>query len=415
MSLEKTLVKLVDHRRREIVDLVREIVRIRSVNPSLEPGAAGEADVVRRLSRKAEEIGFSDVAVVGKTEARPNLLARLWASKRRPVLMMIGHTDTKPVGADEKWKVQPFSGEIVAGRIYGRGAADMKAGLVSMLMAGGILKEAGVQTRGDFAVAMTADEEFDSTHGVVWLQKKRILKADAGIIGEPSGIKKPFDQVHLAVRGSVHFELVTYGTQMHSALSDVGGAVNASVKLASVLTNMEQGLRLHFKRHPLYPQGPTVSLGTVLKGGVAIAIIPGQASATCDIRLPPGLRPSQVKRDINAFLDSLRRKDPELHVEVRYFSEDEGAQISPSEPIVQSVLGACKQVLGSTPRLGGFPACDDAIFILKHHDPSLRFPVIPAFGPGMLSAAHQPNENIRVEDVIKATKIYSLAALRYLK
>jgi len=262
---------------------------------------------------------------------------------------------------------------------------------------------------------MTADEEFDSTHGVKWLQKKRILKADAGIIGEPSGIKNSFDQVHLAVRGSVHFELITYGTQMHSALSDIGGAVNASVKLASVLTSMAKDLRLHFKGHPLYPQGPTVNLATVLRGGVASAIIPGQASATCDIRLPPGLRPSQVRRDINAFLDRLRRNDPELRVEARYFGQNEGAQISHTEPIVQSVITACEQVLGSTPRVGGFPACDDAIFILKQRDPSLRFPVIPAFGPGMLSAAHQPNENIRIEDVIKATKIYSLAALYYLR
>jgi len=413
--LKNTIVKSIDDRRSEIIELVRETVRIQSVNPMLEPGAAGEAELVKRLAIRAKQFGFSDVAMLGKSETRPNLVARLWGSRKRPVLMLIGHTDTKPVGADENWKVDPFSGDVIAGKIYGRGAADMKAGLVSMLMAGAVLKETGFQPRGDFAVAMTADEEFDSALGVSWLQEQRLLKADAGIVAEPSGIKKSFDHIHLAVRGSVHFEIVTYGTQMHSSLSDVPSAVNPSVKLALVLANMTKNLKLHHKRHPLYPQGPTVSLGTILKGGSAIAVIPGQASATCDIRLPPGLKPTQVKSDIKAFIDLMKSKDPKLTVRVSYFGEGEGAQISSSEPIVQALLAGSREVLGFAPPFGGYPACTDASLILKHRDRTLRFPVVPAFGPGILSVAHQPNERIAVEDVITATKIYALAAIHYLK
>jgi acetylornithine deacetylase len=404
----------VDDRRSEIIDLLREIIRIRSVNPRLEPSAAGESGLVRRLIREAKGLGFEDVATFAKTKSRPNLLARLWRSKREPVLALIGHTDTKPVGADEKWRTDPFAGNIIAGRIYGRGAADMKAGLVSMLMAGAVLKETGAELRGNLLVAMTADEEFDSSYGVSWLLQRRLLKANAGIVCEPSGIHRPFDQLNLAVRGSVHFEIMTRGTQVHSSLSDTPGVVNPSMKLASLLVDMSKGLRLHCKKHPLYPQGPTVSLGTILKGGVAMAVIPGQASATCDIRLPPGMNPSQAKKDLNAFLRRMRSRDSELRVHALYLSEARGAEISYSEQIVKSVLTASRQILGTTPKLGGFPATDDALLILKHRDRSLRFPVIPAFGPGMLSSAHQPNESVAEDDVIKATKIYALAALDYL-
>jgi acetylornithine deacetylase len=203
---------------------------------------------------------------------------------------------------------------------------------------------------------------------------------------------------------------------MHSSISDLLPSVNASSKMAFVLGRMQQELppRIQYTPHPLCPQGPTLNVGVMVKGGVFYGVYPGYAEFACDLRTLPGMSQEGVCRDIEAFLDELRQQDPQLKVELEFeplpLGWIEPSEIPADHPLVAAIQKAAEQVLGVSPPLGSLPGTTDA--------PKLQFglgiPTIPAFGPGRLPLAHSPNESISVRSPLQAAQIYALCAINYL-
>ena len=201
---------------------------------------------------------------------------------------------------------------------------------------------------------------------------------------------------------------------MHSSQSDIRNGVNAGVKLAKVLYRMSEELVIRHEPHPLYPQGITINLAETMNGGVNYCIIPGYMEAKNDIRLLPGMTRDTVMEDLNGFLDKLRKEDPDLDVEMVLADGQgwvDGAEIPANHPLVDSILDATDRVLGFKPQVGGFTGGTDAPYFQN----IARTPTISAFGPGLLSMAHGPNERVPVDDLISSAKIYALAALGYLR
>jgi acetylornithine deacetylase/succinyl-diaminopimelate desuccinylase-like protein len=122
------------------------------------------------------------------------------------------------------------------------------------------------------------------------------------------------------------------------------------------------------------------------------------------------MRKKTIQEDIHKFIDRMERHSPSLKAKVTYGFWTPGQEISPSEPIVRSTLRASKAVLGFTPKLGGYPACNEAAFIIAKE----KIPMIPGFGPGILSTAHGPNEKVSIKDVVDATKIFALTTIDFL-
>jgi acetylornithine deacetylase len=203
---------------------------------------------------------------------------------------------------------------------------------------------------------------------------------------------------------------------MHSSVSDILPSVNASAKMAYVLWRMARDLRsrIHFPPHPFVPQGPTINVGVMLKGGIFFGVYPGYAEFACDFRTLPGMTQDGVRHDIEAFLDELRREDPELKVVLEFEPLPLGwippSEIPADHPLVVALQTAAQQVFGSSPPLGAIPGTTDSCKFQY----GLGIPTVPAFGPGWLPLAHGPNERVAVESVWQAAEVYALCALYYL-
>jgi len=402
--------RAVEGMRDEIIDFTMTLVRELSETP---PG--DERGVCRLLTGKAAEWGLPAPEVISSREERPNLLFTVRGNHEGRTLVLSGHTDTKPVGDASPWIIDPYEPEIIDGRMYGRGTTDMKGAIVAMLAAAHVLGTCGVDLHGDLMLAFTADEEGGSAYGARLLTE-RGLKADAVVIGEPSGTDSSFDTIHIACRGASLGQIEVRGTQMHSSLSDRGGCINASVKMAKVLTAFADHLKenIRFTPHELYPLGPTVNPGVTLSGGIFYGVVPGEASFGFDIRVIPGMTHKGLVEDIEAFLAKLRKEDPELRVE--YVPERPplnwlgAVEIERDHPVVGACRDAVKTVMDIDPLIEGAPFGTDGVYFKGY----LGIPTIPSFGPGLIKLAHGPNEYVGVDDLVNSVKIFAIAAADYL-
>ena len=408
---QSRIFQAVDARRGELLALAQTLLRHPSENP---PG--GEREVAQALRQVIDRHSLGDTVTIASDPERPSVIATIQGRGPGKRLIYNGHTDVVPVGDDERalWKADPFGGEIIDGELYGRGAADMKGPIAAMLYSAIAIRDADEPFNGELVLAFTADEENGGHYGAEYIANQGLAEADACLIGEPSGMDSGLDFLATACRGAVCFTLMVKGTQMHSSQSDIRGGVNAGVKLAKVLYRMSEELVIRHEPHPLYPQGVTINLAETLSGGVNYCIIPGYMEARNDIRLLPGMTRDTVMEDLNGFLDMLRAEDPDLDVEMVLDDGQgwiDGAEIPANHPLVDSVLEATNSVLGFKPRIGGFTGGTDA----PYFQTIARTPTISAFGPGLLSMAHGPNERVPVDDLVSSAKIYALAALNYLQ
>lgn len=402
---ETQLLATVDAWRNEIINFTCELISTPSENP---PG--DERKIAELIVSKLERLGLRGGHILTETAERPNVLYRLKGATGSRVLLYVAHTDTKPVGeAGAQWETDPFQPTMKDGKLFGLGAADMKAAVAAFMYAAAALMRVG-PLQGDLLLALVADEEAGGKFGAHYLATRYGIKADMALIGEPPGITREWEYLHLGSRGVCCFDVKVFGTQMHSSLSDRLPAVNASVKLAELMIALNREFKAHFTPHPLYPTGVTVNVGVTLKGGVYFGVYPGYAEFGTDIRTVPGMKKEALLKDLMAFLESKRQEDPSLNFELTLVSPP-GDWIAPTEvdrnlPIVQALVKASDKVLGKCPPFAIYPAGTDA----PKFQLEAGIPTVPAYGAGMISVAHGPNEWVGVESIIQACKIYALAA-----
>lgn len=390
----------------EILEFTKTLIRTPSPNP---PG--DETAVADAVSERLRELGITDIEVHSSEPHRPNLIARVPGTGGGPTLMLSGHIDTKPAGDMDAWETDPWDPVEVDGQLWGLGSGDMKAAIAAMTYAGGAAVAAG-PLAGDLVLAFTADEEAGSVYGAKWMAENDLLAADVCIIGEPCGITREWESIHLISRGAALFKIKVYGTQMHSSITDRLPNVNAVVKMAQLIDRMDRDLqgRLTFARHPLCPAGPTVNVGVMVEGGVYYGVNPGYAEFGCDIRTLPGQTGEQIRSDIEAFLGDAMADDPDLSAELDFELMVEATEISPDEPVIRSLQRAAAEVLDEPPTLDAFPGATDA----PHFQLKAGIPTVASFGPGLLPRAHSPNEYMSVAGVAEAARIYTLTTFDYL-
>ena len=403
---EERALRYLTDRRDEILEFARELIRTPSPNP---PG--DERAVADLVTERLGELGITGVQRVGARSDRPNLIVRLPGSEPGPRLMLSGHLDTKPAGDLEAWETDPWDPVRRDGDLIGLGSGDMKAAVAAMVYAAGAVKHAGVPA-GELLIVFTADEEAGATVGSKWLAGNGLLEADVAVIGEPSGIEREWESLHLVSRGAALFKVKVSGTQMHSSISDRIKGVNATVKMARLIDRMDRDLLsyLTFDPHPLCPTGPTVNVGVMAEAGVFYGVYPGNAEFACDVRTLPGMEEPQLIADINRFLTTAMTEDPDLKAELVWELMMPATEIPADEPIVSILQSAAAEVLGRAPRLDAFPGATDA----PHFQLTAGIPCVAAFGPGMLPRAHSPNEYLAADSVSQAADIYALASIRYL-
>jgi acetylornithine deacetylase len=316
----------------ELTELLSELVRIDSVNPDLIEGAAGEAQIARFIARWLAEAGL-EVEVEEVAPGRQNVLGVARGSGGGRTLLLNGHTDTVGVaGMDD-----PFSPRIEAGRLYARGAYDMKAGLAAAMLAA---RDAGrLGLRGDVVVAAVVDEEVGSigTEALV-----RSWTADAAIVTEPTGLR-----VGVAHRGFVALELVVEGRAAHGSRPDLG--VDAIAKMGRLLVGLEE-LDRSLRAGPGHALlGPGSLHASLISGGQEYSSYPAACTLQAERRTIPGETVPDVEAEVAVIVEQARAADPELRATWRRVFSREPFEIAPHDPFVELVRGHTGTELSGEP------------------------------------------------------------------
>lgn len=404
---EKEVARYIRSKQEEIFDFTCELIRTPSINP---PG--DEREVSEVLKHRLNKLGIEDVRIVGLDPTRPNVIAEVIGKQTGRCIMFSGHIDTKPPGDLSQWKTNPLDAVVQDDQLIGLGCGDMKAAIAGMVYAVAALRTLD-SFPGTIALALTADEENGSIYGSKWLAEEGYIKADVCVIGEPGGIFREWEAIHLVSRGAALFKVVVYGTQMHSSISDQLPAINATLKMAELALKMQKELKgyLTFNEHPLCRFGPTVNVGVTAQSGVTYGVFPGRAEFACDVRTVPGMVEEQIKCDILRFLDDAKKSDPELCAELEWYLMVGATEIDAKDPVVDCLQSVTAQIIGQVPKLDAFPGATDAAYIQT----VAGVPCIASFGPGYLPRAHSPNESLHLNGAAESAMIYALSALRYLE
>jgi acetylornithine deacetylase/succinyl-diaminopimelate desuccinylase-like protein len=408
--IKEQICQSIDGWRPEIIDFTSALIATPSETPT-----GNEIRITQLLLDKFDQLGLFGSTVTSKQPDHPNLLYQLQGEGTGPTLLYVAHTDTKPVGdAAAQWLTDPFKATIKDGKMYGLGASDMKASLAAFVYAARALQEIE-PLAGHLMLALVANEEGGGKYGASYLCSEYGLKADMAVIGEPPGVTREWENIHLGCRGVCCFKVKVRGTQIHSSISDRFGAINASVKLAELMVRMNHKFKVHSPRHRLCPNGVTINLGVLVKAGVLYGVNPGYAEFGTDIRTVPGMRKEDLLQDLETFLEECRKEDPLLDVELELAPAPldwiAPTEVSDTLPIAQALAAASEDVLGFRPPFGMYPAGTDS----PHFQIQAGIPTIPAYGPGIISVCHGANEWVGVESIIQACKIYALAAYDVLR
>lgn len=342
---------------------------------------------------------------------RPNLVAICRGSGGGRSIILNGHIDTVPVGDPVDWSYGPFSGDIVDGKLYGRGAADMKAGLCAQILATKFLCDAGLQPKGDITIQSVVDEEGGGNGTLACLARGD--RADAAIVAEPTNL-----DIFVASRGVYLLEMSVRGRAAHASQKWHGvSAVEKAIKIIESLHELEHKW-LAQRRNPIFAS-PTITVGQI-SGGISAAVVPDSCVVRLDIKyLPVELDDEGKERRISGesvvaeVEECIRRavlSDPWLSSnppELNWYLHVMPHYLDPAHPFVGVVSDAVAAAF--EPRaIGTLPCGADA----RHLQNTGGIPTI-IFGPGNLKQAHSVDEYVQVDQFIAAIKALALIIHRW--
>ncbi len=368
--------------RGDAVGLARALIGVDSRNPSLVPGAPGEQEAARLLAGVLEAWGFR-VDVHEAAPRRPNVVARLGAPGGR-TLMFNGHLDVVGV---EGMKHAPFEGLERDGRLYGRGSADMKAGIATMCAAAALAGDG--LTHGEVIVAAVADEEYASrgTRALV----ERGIRADAAIVTEPTGLA-----IMPAHRGFVWVELAFHGRAAHGSRYDLGiDAIRHAGLVLAELDALDAG-PLARRTHPLL--GHASLHAALISGGQGMSTYPDRCELKIERRTVPGETPSGVMAEIETACARVRDRRPELRVDLALLLAQSPSDVAPDAPVARALRGALDHQAIPV-RVEGMSAWTDCAILNDAGIPAI------CFGPGDIALAHGPEEYVEIEQIHQATAV----------
>lgn len=390
----------------ELIALTRDLIRIPSVIRRGDPDAT-EAAVAAHIEGWFREEGF-DVEVQPVAPGRPNVLAVLGDRAAGPTLLLEGHTDVVTEGDPAQWSHPPFGADLEGGRIYGRGAADMKSGLAAAMIAAAALKRSGARLGGRLVVGALVDEEGDML-GVKHLAGTPLgRELTAAIICEPEQ-----NELCLEQRGVVWARVTARGRMAHGAMPEAGvNPITALAALVHEAPRLERRLRALCERSR-YLRPPTVTptvIAAPVKGVPQSNVIPATAQATLDVRLTPGPEADAVAKEIDEACRRAADACPGAVVEWEAVNGFRLAtRVDKGEPLVRAMARAVRRATGNAPRYGGVPGSTDGTILRME----LGIPIVTC-GPGNRLIPHQVDEYVEVGELVDAARIYVASALAYL-
>jgi acetylornithine deacetylase/succinyl-diaminopimelate desuccinylase family protein len=427
------VLQYVDANRDRIVNLCARLVRTCSINPrypnidaaKVKGGESRCNEILAEFYHDFDcEVDFFEGAA-----GRHNLVGVVHGTGGGQSLIFNGHIDTVPFTERERWLLEdPFSGVVDNGRIYGRGACDMKAGLAAQAMAARAIVDSNVKLKGDLILESVLGEEWMEHEIGTTAVIKRGYRADAAIISEPSAPPVSLAVVP-ATSGMIWMSLTCLGIPAHFSIRDevirVGGgpevgvhAVDKGVMLLNALQDLEKQWALT-KTHPLFQPGHFTIYPGAISGGPRGTPVPFQLAGYCTIEYaiwyPPDQDPSLIRREIEEYILRVSQLDPWLREnppEIKWNMNWPATSIGTDHPLVHTMLAAHESVSQKRAsvrdrNVQGFCAVCDASFLNDAHIPSI------VYGPGSLHQAHSENEFVLIDELITATKGLAVAAMNW--
>lgn len=432
---EQKVLKRVDELQDELVELCQDIIRI----PSWDRETRGEAEVAHRVGETLEKRGFHTEYFA----SHPNIdnLVSTWKVNEGKRLLFNGHVDVVPPGED--WTVDPFAAEIREGLIYGRGAMDMKGGVAAMTMACCALHDLEVPLKGTLILNAVGDEERQGTLGTTWFIENawEKIKADAAVIPEPSGMGQLGYAVNIGEKGPVWIKVTTKGKKAHGSMASAGkNAITIMLKLLQALEEAKppsippvltredviSQFATALKKEPQQIESliqesdesnllsavleglnaASMNIGTI-NGGVLTNVVPDRCEAQIDFRILPGQKPGEMISFIQFHAERLGISEV---CDMEIIEALEGSVVPAHEQnrLATTLFKASTEIAGPSVFFL-VPFATDGRLLRRA---GIESTVV--YGPGNTALAHTVDENVAIDDLIKATKVFAVSIIRYL-
>jgi succinyl-diaminopimelate desuccinylase len=416
-AVPEGLIDAIEARRAELVELTRQLIRFPTVNP---PGDAYQA-CAEFIGRRLQARGFGidyvrALGTPGDTDRYPriNVIARREGRGSGPCVHFNSHIDVVQAGGG--WSVDPFAGVVQDGKVFGRGACDMKGGLAASIVAVEALIDSGAQLPGALEISGTVDEESGGYGGVHYLAERGWFSAPKVhhvIIPEPLNV----DRVCIGHRGVWWAEIETHGRIAHGSMPFLGDC--AVRHMHAVIDRFERDLypKLAARRTdmPVVPSGArssTLNINSIhggqaeQQGGYPAPCVPDSCRMIIDRRLLIEESLDGVKGEVVELLEQLVRERAGFRYDLRDIFEVIPTMADRDGPVARNTAAAIRRVIGRDPEF----ICSPGTYDQKHIDRVGRLKDCIAYGPGILDLAHQPDEYVSIDDMVSASKVMALSA-----
>ena len=412
----ENLFKAIDERRDDLIELTRALIRFPTVNPPGEAYRPCAEFIGDRLRARGFTVDYVHAAgTPGDTERYPriNVISRRASAAPGPCVHFNSHIDVVQSGAG--WTLDPFAAVVKDGRVYGRGACDMKGGLAASIIAVEALIESAAALPGTLEISGTTDEESGGYGGVHYLAERGWFsppRVDHVIIPEPLNV----DRVCIGHRGVWWAEIETHGRMAHGSMPFLGDC--AVRHMHAVVDRFERDLypKLAARRTdmPVVPSGArhsTLNINSIHGGqaettGYPAPVVPDSCRMVIDRRLLIEESIDAAKGEVRELLEQLVKDRAGFRYSIRDIFEVRPTMADRDGPVARSTAAAIRRVIGRDPEF----ICSPGTYDQKHIDRVGKLRDCIAYGPGILDLAHQPDEYVVIEDMVNSAKVMALAA-----
>ena len=379
--MKDKVLRILDDRRDEMVDLLRELI--------MTPSPSGEEKAVAELiANKLREFDFEKVEIDGLD----NVICKIDGTRGSPTLLYNGHIDVVPLGDLSLWPVDPLKAPITDDKIFGRGACDMKGSVAAMMMAANAIKEAGVKLGGNLILTMVSKEEEAQQEGTRYAMEEHQLKPDIALIGEATNL-----DLFLGSRGRIIVDVSVKGKSAHAANASKG--INAIVKMNKMIDAIA---KMRLPTHKILGRTTQTITKITCQPG-QLNMVPSLCSISIDRRISPDDSLEKTKAEFRAVIDRLKASDPEFDADVETGRFALPGYQPPQESVIKLLQESAKYVLGRSPKISVYIFGTDATYLASIAN-------IPCFGfgPGDEANAHSVNDHIKIDDLVAASKVYAM-------
>lgn len=370
-----------------LVELTKSLVRIDTRNP---PGNEAPIEEAARAALEGRAAAWQRIE---PAPGRMSLVAEIdhpdGPNPSRPTLIVNGHLDVVPVNADA-WSHDPFDPQVVDGRLYGRGTADMKGGIAAAICALDVLERSGRSPGCNLVFHLVADEERGGRWGTQALLEQGLIQGDACLVPEPTDL-----ELCVAERGLLQARIHVAGRPGHGSRPRDGiSAIEHAAQLVLALHAADFG----GEPHPLLGK-PTANVGTI-QGGTTFNTVAEACVVGVDRRVLPGATVESTQAEIEGRIEGAGVDGLRYRFELDTFGE--ASEMSPGDPWVKQVGDAVARAQGRTPGIIGMTFTTDARFVRNQAG-------IPAVvcGPGRIDQAHTDDEYVDVDRLVDAAAAYA--------